>query len=112
MAARCRATPASFTRRAGRSGAGGDPDPAVLEERRALAPGLLSGIFVGGYGVARFCVEYFREPDRQLEDFAHATGMSMGQWLCVPMIVLGLVLVVRALRRPAVGSAVGAPAVA
>jgi phosphatidylglycerol:prolipoprotein diacylglycerol transferase len=31
-------------------------------------PGLLSGIFVGGYGVARFCVEYFREPDRQLED--------------------------------------------
>lgn len=75
-------------------------------------PGLLSGIFVGGYGVARFCVEYFREPDRQLEDFAHATGMSMGQWLCVPMIVLGLVLVIRALRRPAVGSAVGAPAVA
>jgi phosphatidylglycerol:prolipoprotein diacylglycerol transferase len=68
-------------------------------------PGLLGGVFIGGYGVARFCVEYFREPDAQLEEFARATGMSMGQWLCVPMILLGLVLVVRALRRPALGAA-------
>ena len=51
-------------------------------------------------------VEYFREPDKQLEDFAHATGLSMGQWLTVPMIAIGLFLIVRALRRPPLGVAV------
>ena len=72
--------------------------------------GLLTGVFVMGYGMARFTVEYFREPDAQLEEFARATGLSMGQWLTVPMIALGLVLVVRALlRRPA---AAGAPVAA
>jgi phosphatidylglycerol:prolipoprotein diacylglycerol transferase len=83
--------------------------PLFWKSRARFRPGLLAGVFVGGYGVARFCVEYFREPDRQLEDFARATGMSMGQWLCVPMIVLGLVLVVRALRRPALGSGIPVP---
>jgi phosphatidylglycerol:prolipoprotein diacylglycerol transferase len=62
--------------------------------------GLLTGTFMMGYGMARFIVEYFREPDVQLEDFAHATGLSMGQWLTLPMIAIGLTLVVRALRRP------------
>ncbi|MDE1915801.1 MAG: prolipoprotein diacylglyceryl transferase [Sphingomonadales bacterium] len=84
--------------------------PLFWKSKARFRPGLLSGVFVGGYGVARFCVEFFREPDRQLEDFAHATGMSMGQWLCVPMIVLGLVLVVRALRRPALGAQAAAVA--
>jgi phosphatidylglycerol:prolipoprotein diacylglycerol transferase len=68
--------------------------------------GLLVGTFAAGYGMARFVVEFFREPDAQLEDFAHATGLSMGQWLCVPMIAIGLALVVRALRRPPLGVAV------
>jgi phosphatidylglycerol:prolipoprotein diacylglycerol transferase len=62
--------------------------------------GLLTGTFMMGYGMARFIVEYFREPDVQLEDFAHATGLSMGQWLTLPMIAIGLALIVRALRRP------------
>lgn len=62
--------------------------------------GLITGVFAMGYGAARFIVEYFREPDAQLEDFAHATGLSMGQWLTVPMILIGLALVVRALARP------------
>jgi phosphatidylglycerol---prolipoprotein diacylglyceryl transferase len=62
--------------------------------------GLLMGTFAVGYGMARFIVEYFREPDSQLEDFAHATGLSMGQWLTLPMIAIGLTLIVRALRRP------------
>lgn len=68
--------------------------------------GLLVGTFAAGYGMARFVVEFFREPDAQLEDFAHATGLSMGQWLCVPMIAIGLALIVRALRRPPLGVAV------
>lgn len=69
-------------------------------------PGLMMGVFGGGYGLARFIVEYFREPDAQLQEFAARTHMSMGQWLCVPMIALGLFLVVRALRRPMLGASV------
>lgn len=78
--------------------------------RARWRPGLLAGVFGAGYGMARFIVEYFREPDAQLEDFAARTHMSMGQWLCVPMILLGLVLVARALVRPSLGSARAKPA--
>jgi phosphatidylglycerol:prolipoprotein diacylglycerol transferase len=80
--------------------------------RARFRPGLLTGVFVAGYGCARFTVEFFREPDAQLEEFARTTGMSMGQWLTVPMIVLGLFLVVRALMRPALGQGVPAGATA
>ncbi|MBS0447010.1 MAG: prolipoprotein diacylglyceryl transferase [Proteobacteria bacterium] len=52
--------------------------------------GAVSGAFLLGYGVFRFIAEYFREPD----DFLGllALGMSMGQWLCVPMILAGAAL--------------------
>jgi phosphatidylglycerol:prolipoprotein diacylglycerol transferase len=43
-----------------------------------------------GYGVFRFVAEYFREPDSFLGLLA--LGMSMGQWLCVPMIAAGAAL--------------------
>jgi phosphatidylglycerol:prolipoprotein diacylglycerol transferase len=43
-----------------------------------------------GYGVFRFTAEYFREPDSFLGLLA--LNMSMGQWLCVPMIVAGAAL--------------------
>jgi len=80
--------------------------------RARFRPGLLTGVFVAGYGCARFTVEFFREPDAQLEEFARTTGMSMGQWLTVPMILLGLFLIVRALMRPALGQGVPARATA
>ena len=64
-------------------------------------PGLLAGIFFAGIGLARFVVEFFREPDAQLADFAERTGLNMGQWLTLPLIALGIFLIVRALRRPA-----------
>jgi phosphatidylglycerol:prolipoprotein diacylglycerol transferase len=67
--------------------------------------GLLVGVFTLGYGVSRFVVEWFREPDAQLEQFAQRTGMSMGQWLTVPMILVGLFLIARALARRPLGSA-------
>jgi phosphatidylglycerol:prolipoprotein diacylglycerol transferase len=67
--------------------------------------GLLVGIFTLGYGCARFFVEYFREPDSQLAQFALRTGLSMGQWLTVPMILIGLFFAGRALMRPALGAA-------
>ncbi|MBC2652684.1 prolipoprotein diacylglyceryl transferase [Novosphingobium aerophilum] len=73
--------------------------------RVRFRPGLLTGVFVGGYGVARFFVEYYREPDAQLEEFAARTGLSMGQWLTVPMILLGLALIVIALVRRPLGAA-------
>ena len=53
-------------------------------------PGLLVGIFAAGMGLSRFINEFFREPDSQLLQFARDTGLSMGQWLTVPMILLGL----------------------
>ncbi len=51
------------------------------------ARGQVAAAFVFGYGVLRFVAEYFREPDAFLGLLA--LGMSMGQWLCVPMILLG-----------------------
>ncbi len=64
-------------------------------------PGLLVGAFLIGYGFARFTVEFFREPDAQLVAFAARTGLHMGQWLTVPMIVGGIWLVATARNRKA-----------
>jgi phosphatidylglycerol:prolipoprotein diacylglycerol transferase len=50
----------------------------------------VAAAFLFGYGVFRFIAEYFREPDAFLGILSF--GMSMGQWLCVPMIVGGIVL--------------------
>jgi phosphatidylglycerol:prolipoprotein diacylglycerol transferase len=52
-------------------------------------PGKLVGAFTLFYGLFRFLVEFVREPDAQLVGFAQATGLHMGQWLSLPMIVLG-----------------------
>ncbi len=67
-------------------------------------PGLLFGTAALIYGFSRFFVEFFRQPDAQLADFARDTGLSMGQWLTIPMILLGLILVVSALRRTRAGT--------
>lgn len=64
-------------------------------------PGIISGAFVLGYGVFRFLVEYIREPDQQLVGFAAETGLHMGQWLCVPMILGGAGLILWASRQSA-----------
>ncbi|MEN9933199.1 MAG: hypothetical protein RIS17_1772 [Pseudomonadota bacterium] len=78
--------------------------------RARWRPGLLVGIFTAGIGLARFTVEFFRDPDAQLAEFAMRTGLSMGQWLTIPLIALGLLVAARALAKPALGSA--APAAA
>ncbi|MDR2858373.1 MAG: prolipoprotein diacylglyceryl transferase [Novosphingobium sp.] len=72
--------------------------------------GLLTGLFALGYGLSRFIVEFYREPDQQLEEFALRSGLSMGQWLTVPMILLGLFFVARALLRPPLDTGTAAPA--
>jgi phosphatidylglycerol:prolipoprotein diacylglycerol transferase len=58
-----------------------------LYGRRERSQGQVAAAFVFGYGVFRFIAEYFREPDSFLGLLA--LNMSMGQWLCVPMIAAG-----------------------
>ncbi|NYD88339.1 prolipoprotein diacylglyceryl transferase [Sphingomonas melonis] len=73
---------------------------AFWRTKARYQPGRLVGLFVLGYGIARFIVEFFREPDAQFRgSFIEATGIHMGQWLCVPMIVGGLYLVLTAPER-------------
>jgi phosphatidylglycerol:prolipoprotein diacylglycerol transferase len=67
-------------------------------------PGLIAGLFFAGYGVSRFIVEFFREADAQFitpdsPTGAVFAGLSMGQLLCVPMIAIGLLFSIRALRK-------------
>lgn len=66
--------------------------------RARLRPGLLAGVFGVCYASARFVVEFYREPDRQLGFLA--TGLTMGQTLTLPMFIAGLVLIARSLARP------------
>ncbi|WP_138515970.1 prolipoprotein diacylglyceryl transferase [Rhodoferax bucti] len=61
--------------------------------------GQVASAFLFGYGVFRFIAEFFREPDAHLLWLQQQTGMSMGQWLCVPMIVGGAALWAWAARR-------------
>ena len=68
-----------------------------LYARKEHKPGQVASAFVFGYGVFRFVAEYFREPDAHLGLLA--LGMSMGQWLCVPMIVGGAAIWVWAGRQ-------------
>ena len=63
------------------------------------APGKLVGIFLVGYGLARFVVEFFREPDSQFAGTFFATTIHMGQLLCLPMIAGGAYLIATANRR-------------
>lgn len=50
-------------------------------------PGIVSAVFLMGYGVCRFMIEYVREPDAQLGILN--MGLTMGQILCLPMILGG-----------------------
>jgi phosphatidylglycerol:prolipoprotein diacylglycerol transferase len=58
-----------------------------LYARKEHKPGQVAAAFLVGYGVLRFVAEFFREPDNFLGLLA--LGLSMGQWLCVPMIAAG-----------------------
>ncbi|MEO0689888.1 MAG: prolipoprotein diacylglyceryl transferase [Pseudomonadota bacterium] len=66
--------------------------------------GLLVGIFTIGMGAARFVNEFFRQPDEQLRALAEQTGLSMGQWLTLPLILVGLIVTLYAVTRKPVGT--------
>ena len=66
-------------------------------------PGAVTGVFIAGYGLARFTVEFFRQADAQFITAANPLGhvfslgpigLTMGQMLSVPMIIAGLALVI------------------
>ena len=59
--------------------------------------GAVSGLFLIGYGSFRFLVEFTREPDSFLGLLA--LNLSMGQWLSLPMIVVGIWMMWRALSH-------------
>jgi len=61
--------------------------------------GAVSGLFLLGYGILRFAVEYTREPDGFLGLLA--LGFSMGQWLSLPMAMCGIGLLAWAYRKKA-----------
>lgn len=69
-----------------------------LYTRTPRPRGAASALFLIGYGVFRFGVEYTREPDSFLGLLA--LGFSMGQWLSLPMIVAGIGLLAWAYTRP------------
>jgi phosphatidylglycerol:prolipoprotein diacylglycerol transferase len=64
--------------------------------RQARPTGQISGLFLLGYGIARFGIEFTREPDYFLGLLAY--NLTMGQWLSLPMIVIGGILLLRSGR--------------
>lgn len=76
-------------------------------------PGLILGVFLAGYGAARIFVEHFRQADAQFitqdNPLGHVIGgpvwgLSMGQVLSLPMLLVGLGFILHALRQPKVGA--------
>lgn len=65
--------------------------------QRRFAPGFLMGLFLVGYAVSRFVVEFFREPDAHLGFLLF--GATMGQLLTIPMAAAGIWLMVRAVKH-------------
>jgi phosphatidylglycerol:prolipoprotein diacylglycerol transferase len=63
-----------------------------LFARRRRPEGQVAAAFLIGYGTLRFIAEFFREPDSFLVWLQQSTGLSMGQWLCIPMIGAGIAL--------------------
>ena len=65
--------------------------------RKPRPMGAISGLFLIGYGTFRFLVEFTREPD----DFLGllALGLSMGQWLSLPMVLAGIAMMAWSYRR-------------
>lgn len=68
-----------------------------LYSAKARPRSAVSGVFLIGYGSFRFIAEYFRNPDDGI--FGVSQTVSMGQWLSLPMIAAGIIMVVIAYRK-------------
>src|SRR5438105_14526857 len=71
-----------------------------IAERRGARwrPGVISGLFLAGYAVARMSGELFRQPDAQLGYLLF--GTTMGQLLSIPLLIAGVALILWARRHP------------
>jgi phosphatidylglycerol---prolipoprotein diacylglyceryl transferase len=71
----------------------------VLSKNESIRnrPGYLTGVFMVGYAIARAIVELFRQPDAHLGILS--AGLTMGQWLSLPMILGGLFLIIRSRKE-------------
>lgn len=68
-----------------------------MYSRKPRAVGSVGGLFLAGYGVFRFIAEYFRQPDDHLGLLT--LGMSMGQWLSLPMVIVGAAIMTIAFKQ-------------
>ena len=77
----------------------------VYRRQAFQVPGRILGVFLAGYGIARFIVEFFRQPDAQFISEGNPLGLAwhiggygltQGQALSIPMILIGLWFVLRA----------------
>src|SRR5882672_8115608 len=78
----------------------------LLAAERAGArryPGIITGLFLAGYAMARMSGELFRQPDVQLGFLMF--GTTMGQLLSIPLLVVGIVLILWARRQPPIAAA-------
>jgi phosphatidylglycerol:prolipoprotein diacylglycerol transferase len=71
-------------------------------------PGKMMGLFFIGYGIARSIVELFRQPDAQFQTLQNplgyavqfgSAGITMGQVLSIPMIIVGLFFILRRAQK-------------
>jgi phosphatidylglycerol---prolipoprotein diacylglyceryl transferase len=69
-----------------------------LYSKKPRPVGAISGLFLIGYGSFRFICEFFRNPDDGI--FGYMTfGVSMGQWLSLPMVLAGIAMMVWAYKK-------------
>lgn len=73
--------------------------PLFFKTHARYKPGFLTGMAALIYGISRFLIEFVREPDSHLTHIVEQTGLSMGQWLTMPMIAIGFYLVLTASGR-------------
>jgi phosphatidylglycerol:prolipoprotein diacylglycerol transferase len=71
----------------------------VTRESVRVRAGILSGVFLLGYGLARFMVEFVRAPDAHIGLIGGV--ISMGQILCLPMMIGGVVAIIVGMRNGA-----------
>jgi phosphatidylglycerol:prolipoprotein diacylglycerol transferase len=77
--------------------------------RARYRPGLLTGVFLLGYGSARTFVEFFRQPDNYVGDGGFLLwGSTIGQWLSTPIAIAGLIFIVYAVTHDRLDNSQGA----
>lgn len=74
-----------------------------LYSAKPRATGAVTGMFMIGYGVLRSFAEFFREPEDGFMGVL-TLGVTMGQWLSIPMILFGIALLVGSARQPKIQS--------